>query len=73
MTSSAKDPGGIRLEVSPTDPDVAYLYLPDHPGRAHGARARQVRLASIIPGYRGADLVLDFDKHGRVVGVEVLA
>ena len=59
--------------VSPSDPEVAYLYLPDHPGPGTtGASVRQVRLAGVIPGYNGADLLVDFDKEGRVIGVEVL-
>lgn len=63
----------ISVAVSADDHDVAYLYLPDHPGRAvNGAIVKQVRLSSLL-NYTGLDLYLDFDKHGRLVGVEVLA
>ena len=66
-------PRGIRLVVSPDDPDVAYLYLPDHPGPGSSAvSSRQIRLADLVLGYSGPDLVIDLDQDGRAIGVEVL-
>ncbi len=63
----------ISLAVSADDQDVAYLYLPDHPGRAApGVVVKQVRLSSLLK-YTGPDLYLDFDAHGRLIGLEVLA
>jgi hypothetical protein len=63
----------ISLSVSADDQDVAYLYLPDHPGRGtSGVVAKQVRLSSLLT-YTGPDLYLDFDEHGQLIGVEVLA
>lgn len=54
------------------DDDVAYLTLPDHPGRAtRGCVAKQTRLYDVIQ-YNGPDILLDFDKNGRLIGVEVL-
>ena len=62
----------ISLAVSADDQDVAYVYLPGHPGPgAHGG-ARQVRLSSLLQ-YEGPDLYLDFDGQGQLIGVEILA
>lgn len=63
----------ISLAVSADDQDVAYLYLPDHPGQGtSGVVLKQVRLPSLLT-YKGPDLYLDFDEHGQLIGVEVLA
>ena len=63
----------IRLEVSEDDENVAYVLLPDHPGTgAKGAVARQTRLLDVLK-YAGPDIYLDFDKEGRLIGIEVLA
>lgn len=62
----------ISLAVSADDQDVAYLYLPGHPGRGVPGVAKQVRLSSLLT-YKGPDLFLDFDCDGQLVGVEVLA
>ncbi len=62
----------ISLAVSAGDQDVAYLYLPGHPGRGTPGVARQVRLSSLMT-YKGPDLFLDFDGDGQLVGVEILA
>jgi Protein of unknown function (DUF2283) len=64
--------GHISLAVNPDDRDVAYLSLPDHPGKGTpGVVSKTVRLASLLP-YKGPDLYLDFDAQGRLIGVEVL-
>ncbi len=62
----------ISLAVSADDQDVAYVYLPGHPGPGASGVARQVRLSSLLQ-YTGADLYLDFDADGQLAGVEVLA
>jgi uncharacterized protein YuzE len=63
----------ISIAVSEDDQDVAYLYLPDHPGRGtSGVVVKQVRLSSLLK-YAGPDLNLDFDEHGQLIGVEILA
>lgn len=62
----------IRLKVSEDDEDVAYLYLPEHPGPgAPGVVARHVKLNSILT-YKGPDILLDLDGDGRLIGIEVL-
>jgi hypothetical protein len=63
----------ISLAVSADDQNVAYLYLPDHLGRGtSGVVVKQVRLSSLLK-YTGPDLNFDFDEHGQLIGVEVLA
>jgi hypothetical protein len=63
----------ITLSISEDDENVAYLALPDHPGRgAVGATAKQVRLRDLIE-YAGPDLYLDLDKDGKLIGVEILS
>jgi len=63
----------ISLSVSASDQDVAYLYLPDHPGPGTpGAVAKQVRLSDLLM-YNGPDLYLDLDEHGHLIGIEILS
>ena len=43
---------GIKLECS-ADGDVAYLYLPKHPGKSiYGISAKQVLLNSLINNFK---------------------
>ena len=64
----------IQLEVSKDDPDVAYLVLPDHPGRGTpGCVSETKSLSEIIDGYKGPAIYLDFDKGGSLIGIEILA
>jgi uncharacterized protein YuzE len=63
----------IRLVVSEDDPDVAYLYLPEHPGAgSHKAASKQIRLLDLIPGYMGPDVYFDFDSENRLIGIEIV-
>jgi hypothetical protein len=63
---------GITLRVSEDDEEVAYVTLPGHPGiGAKGIVARQVRLSDLLP-YKGADVYLDLDADGRLIGLEIL-
>jgi len=62
---------GIKLENSEGG-GVAYLFLPEHPGKGMPAiTAKQISLHSVIDNYKGPGIFLDFDKDGRVIGVEV--
>ncbi|ASW01032.1 MULTISPECIES: DUF2283 domain-containing protein [Paraburkholderia] len=55
------------------DGDVAYLSLPDHPGKGSpGVVAKQISLHSIIKEYKGPEIYLDFDKNGVLIGMEFL-
>ena len=63
---------GIVLRVSEDDQDVAYVSLPGHPGAGVKAIvAKQVRLLDLLP-YKGADIYLDLDADGRLIGIEIL-
>lgn len=63
----------IYLKVSEDDPDVAYLYLPGHPGeKKENIIKTQIRLCDIIKNYKGPDLYLDIDQEDNVVGIEIL-
>jgi len=64
----------IKLVLSADDEDVAYLYLPDHPGEGQaGCVSKQVRLSDLIAGLDGPDVYLDFDKNQKLIGIEILA
>lgn len=64
----------FKLKISEDDSDVAYLSLPDHPGSGiSGVVAKQISLGEIIKGYKGADVHFDFDKDGKLIGIEILA
>jgi hypothetical protein len=60
--------GKYELEV--TGKTTAYLRLPTHPGELRGARS--VPLVDVMGKYNGPYVVLDFDKDGMLVGIEVV-
>lgn len=63
----------IRLKVSKDDHNVAYLYLPNHPGNVvRGIVSKQVRLLEVLPDYKGADIYLDFNEEDVLIGIEIL-
>ena len=63
----------IRLEISGDDPDVAYLYFPNHPGEGGEAIVqKQIQLSDVITNYKGPELYLDIDNTGKVIGLEIL-
>ena len=62
----------MNLTISDDDDDVGYLALPGHPGPGTPrAVAKQVRLKDLVT-YVGADIHLDIDKDGNLIGLEVL-
>ena len=64
----------IKLKVSEDDPDVAYLFLPDHPGAGvPNVVGKQVSLDKLVNGYSGPDVYLDFGQDGKLIGMEILA
>lgn len=66
--------GRISLEVSADDEDVAYLFLPDHPGKGStGCIKRQIRLSELINNYNGPDVFLDFGDSDNLIGIEILS
>ena len=53
--------------------DVAYLKLPKHPkSLTPGAVKKTLRLLECIPGYKGPDIYLDFNKDAHLIGIEIL-
>ncbi len=63
----------IVLKTSDDDPDVAYLYLPKHPGGGKAnVVAKQICLSEIIDGYKGPDVYLDFGHDDELIGIEIL-
>jgi len=58
------------------DGEAAYLALPEHPtikgGDISGCVAKVLRLADLAPDVKGADIMLDIDKNGHVIGIEIL-
>jgi len=65
--------GKIELKVSDGDGRVAYISLPDHPGKGTpGVAVKQLRLMDICAGYKGPDVYLDFDGNDHLIGIEVL-
>jgi uncharacterized protein YuzE len=65
--------GKIELHISSGDADVAYVSLPDHPGKGTGGIVEKtVRLWDLMK-HEGPDIYLDFDKENRLVGIEILA
>jgi hypothetical protein len=73
MKKSKSEHAPIELKVSPGDPYVAYLRLPNHPrSGASGIVGRSIRLRDCIDQYRGPDISLDFDHTGVLIGIEVL-
>lgn len=64
--------GRIELVVSEDDEDVAYLSLPQHPGSVASVVKKSIRLRDILGSYEGPDLVMDFDEHNALIGLEIL-
>ncbi len=64
--------GKFELTITPSK-DVAYLSLPDHPGKGTPSVAcKTVELKEIYSNYNGATLYFDFDKDNRLIGIEIL-
>ncbi len=62
------------LDISEDDDEVAYLYLPNHPGKGKSnIVSKQVILANMFENYKGPDVYLDFDETGCLIGIELLA
>jgi hypothetical protein len=60
------------LTISDGNEGVAYLTLPEHPGKGTpGAVAKQTRFLDLMT-YVGPDIYFDLDKDGTLIGVEIL-
>jgi uncharacterized protein YuzE len=67
MTTKQK----IEFTVSPSG-EVAYLQLPIAKGCVRKV-AKNLRLHDLINGYCGPDIIFDFDRNGRLIGIEILS
>jgi hypothetical protein len=65
--------GKIELEIGSEEGDVAYVTLPAHPGNpVPGIVKKVIRLSSVIPGYSGPEIMLDFAEGDELIGIEIL-
>ncbi|NJL27740.1 MAG: DUF2283 domain-containing protein [Thermoanaerobaculia bacterium] len=58
--------------MSDDDDVVAYLTLPDHPGRSAAVVVKNVRLRDLVGAYVGPNLFFDFDEANRLIGIEII-
>jgi hypothetical protein len=67
------DSKSFRLRTHEGEDGAAYLELRDHP-HVLGAVdiAQSIYIHSLIPNYHGPRMVLDLDKEGRPVGIEIV-
>ena len=59
---------GFKFTVTRSQ-DTAYLRFP---GTSGIKTAKNIRMYQLLPGYKGADIIFDFDENDSVVGIEVL-
>ncbi len=64
----------IRVRVSGTESDTAYVALPGYPAEPQsGVVAKTICLDDVIKDFKGPRINLDFDREGLLIGVEILA
>jgi len=64
----------IQLKISKDDTGVAYIYLPTHPGPGTtGVVHEQIEVSDFVDNYQGPSVYLDFDKVGRLIGIEIVS
>lgn len=69
---SADHSGSFDLHVSP-DADLAYLRLPTHPGQGRQrASASQIDLMGDFNIGKNVKVLLDVDRDGEIIGIEVI-
>lgn len=63
----------IRIKMRSPDADTAYIALPGYPEQlTSGVVKKSVSLDDIYD-YEGPRVQLDFDKEGKLIGIEVVA
>ena len=68
-----KDKLVLRQSNNPLDSGVAYIELPNHPSRSTpGCVKETICLADYVPDLKGAEIFIDIDKDGCIIGLEVL-
>ena len=71
MAKRSKSPKYMRLRRPSSK--ASYLELRDFPrDQPAGCSARTVLIHQLIEGYDGPALILDIDKNGRAIGIEIL-
>ncbi len=64
----------IRINMKDADSDTAYIALPGHPEQIEpGVVKKTISLDDIIDDYMGPRIYLDFNKDGKLIGIEILA
>ena len=63
---------GFEFRIAEEDPHAAYLRLPGEPTVEHEV-AKTVRLVDLMGRYNGAEVMLDFDQDGELIGIEIHA
>jgi hypothetical protein len=66
--------GKIELEMVENGAGTAYVSLPGHPPQdeAPGCVKKTVVVSTLIPGYKGPLVVLDFDSSDTLIGIELI-
>jgi hypothetical protein len=64
--------GIFDLKLSNDRHEIAYLRLPNYPKQGIGKVSKSFRLSDIIGGYKGPDVVFDFDQDEELVGIEII-
>jgi hypothetical protein len=62
----------IRVKLSGKQADTAYLMFEGHELEP-GIVKKTVWISELIPDCKGPHFLLNFDKTGRVIGLEILA
>ena len=64
----------IRVRISGTESENAYVTLPGYPVEPQGGVvSRTISLEEVIPGFKGPCVNLDFDRDGLLIGIEIIA
>jgi len=77
MATSAddeEDSGVLYLHLDGETSDTGYVMLPRHLGKGvHNTRlAQSIQLSELLPGLKGAEITLDVDVDGHILGIEVM-
>ncbi len=63
----------IVLKMSKEDSSVGYLFLPKHPKEIiPGVVKNTIPIESLIEGYKGIPLNLDFNEDNELIGIEIV-
>jgi hypothetical protein len=64
--------GVLFIVLDGANHDTGLVKLPGYPKVVQGAAAKSLRLSSILPELGNTEIILDFDKQGRLISVEFL-